>query len=112
MHCYKFTILALVLIGAALGLTAGLCHAQDGIDVPRLSMQRVSASLGADVEWIPAKLAPLKDKQFVPVLAAAYKLGEHLAAVGSVRVGFVDRQFRYTVGARYTFLLGGHWVTP
>ena len=113
MKKYQHLVLAVLVLGTilALGIVA-ICRADDGVVVPQLSMQRVSASLGADVEWIPAKLAPLQTTQFVPVLAAAYKLGEHLAAVGSVRCGFVDRQFRYSAGLRYTFLLGGHWVTP
>lgn len=112
MRYHKLVAAALV-IGTLLALTIiGTARAQDTIEVPRLSMARASASIGVDIEWVPLRLVTQyqPERQFVPVLAAAYKMGENLAAVSSVRAGMTDRQFRYSLGLRFTFFKSGLWT--
>jgi hypothetical protein len=89
------------------------------VNVPKGSMPRVSASIGGDLEWSPLQYN-VPEKQFMAVGAVAYKLGPTLSLIGSTRVGVAsfplpyaqgDRQFRYTLGLRYTFFKAGHWVS-
>ena len=107
----------LLLFVALLLVVAVVAQAQTVV-VPRLSLQRVSASLGGDVEFSPTTL-DVAQRQFMAVGAIAYKLGPNLSAVTSSRVGLIgtplpsttgDRQFRFTVGLRYTIYRDGKWT--
>lgn len=108
MRVERLSVFAVTLVLLAAVAWFDCAHAQTVdslIVVPRLSFKRLDASLGCD------RVGYDLVEPWRAVLAASYKLGPSLAAVGSVRA-WQSRAPEWAGGLRLSFIRGGRPVLP
>jgi len=98
-------------IAAAAFIFAGQAHAADGdtLTVPRLSLKRVSLSVGADASWNDQAEVPQEYKAYA---GFGYQIGPILSLVGAARLPFapdVKQIPEYTLGLRLALIVNGKW---
>lgn len=86
-------------------------YAADGdtLTVPRLSLKRVSVSVGVDASWQANAFEPQIYKAYAGV---GYQLGPIVSLVGAARLPFAPDVLQipeYTLGLRVALIVNGKW---
>lgn len=108
-------VLVAFAVSLAVQVVADLARAAEGdtLMVPRLSLQRVSVSVGADYSL--TALDAVEDfKVWKAYAGLGYQIGPTLSLVAAARLPFTNditlgKQPEYTVGARVLLMGGGKW---